>query len=64
MPFLGAVGGVSYMIYKQVKPKNVVNPNIKKDSNKVVDICDIEDITAEKTAYCRCWRSKKVPINC
>ena len=62
IPFIGAVGGVSYLIYKQVKPKHVVNLDIKKDSSKVVDMCDIEDITAEKTVYCRCWRSNKVLI--
>lgn len=36
-----------------------MNPNIKKDVNKVVDTVDIEDIT-EKAAFCRCWRSKNV----
>lgn len=62
MPFVGAVGGVSFLIYKQVKPKQICNLSIKKDSSKVVDMCDIEDLTAEKTSYCRCWRSKKVSL--
>jgi len=36
-----------------------VNLNVKKDSPKVVDSFDIEDI-GQKKVYCRCWRSKKV----
>jgi len=37
-----------------------VNLNIKKESNKVVDTCDIEDI-GDKKVFCRCWRSKSFP---
>lgn len=37
-----------------------VNPDIKKDVAKVVDTVNIEDL-GDKTAYCRCWRSKKFP---
>lgn len=37
----------------------MVNPKIKKDSDKVVDMVDIENI-AEKAAFCRCWRSENV----
>ena len=37
----------------------MVNPKIKKDSNKVVDVVDIENI-AEKAVFCRCWRSENV----
>lgn len=41
------------------QPCGLVNPSIKKDINKVVDIIDVEDIT-EKAVFCRCWRSKNV----
>jgi CDGSH-type Zn-finger protein len=40
------------------KPK--VNLTLKKDSPKVVDTVDIEEI-GEKKVFCRCWRSKKFP---
>ena len=43
----------------QKSPKTAVNPNIQKESAKVVDSFDVEDI-GEKAAFCRCWRSKKV----
>jgi predicted AlkP superfamily pyrophosphatase or phosphodiesterase len=43
----------------QKSAKAVVNPDIEKESAKVVHSYDIEDI-GEKAAFCRCWRSKKV----
>jgi CDGSH-type Zn-finger protein len=39
-----------------------INPDIKKDDPKVVDLVEIEDLETEKTAYCRCWKSKKFPL--
>ena len=39
-----------------------MNLSIRKNEKKVVDTVDIEDITAEKTYYCRCWRSEKVSL--
>lgn len=38
-----------------------VNPSIKKESPKVVDGFDIEEL-GESTAFCRCWRSSKFPL--
>lgn len=38
-----------------------VNPCIKKESPKVVDGYDIEEL-GESTAFCRCWRSSKFPL--
>ncbi|RXM97876.1 Ubiquitin-conjugating enzyme E2 D2 [Acipenser ruthenus] len=53
----------SYLFYRYVccktPKKSWVNLDIKKDSVKVVDSFDIEDI-GSKAVYCRCWRSKKV----
>ncbi|XP_033213665.1 CDGSH iron-sulfur domain-containing protein 2 homolog [Belonocnema kinseyi] len=42
------------------RPCGMVNPKIKKDCNKVVDVVDIENI-AEKAVFCRCWRSENWP---
>ncbi|CAH1405823.1 unnamed protein product [Nezara viridula] len=60
VPFFAAVGGISYVTYRAIKPKQAINPCIKKEVAKVVDIANIEDL-GEKTAYCRCWRSEKFP---
>ncbi|XP_003487364.1 CDGSH iron-sulfur domain-containing protein 2 homolog [Bombus impatiens] len=66
VPPTALLAGIGYMSYKAFCPKargppcGFVNPNIKKDVNKVVDTVDIEDIT-EKAAFCRCWRSKNWP---
>jgi CDGSH-type Zn-finger protein len=38
-----------------------VNASIKKDCPKVVDTVEIEDL-GDKTAFCRCWKSKKFPL--
>jgi len=49
---------------KQGGGKDKVNLALKKDCDKVVDTCDIEDVLKEKDGkkvYCRCWRSKKFP---
>lgn len=44
-----------------------INKTVKKDVDKVVDKCDVEDIIGQCEAasnktvsYCRCWQSKKV----
>ena len=50
---------------KKARPH--VNKNVKKDEKKVVDSFDIEDIGKDGkdgAAFCRCWKSKKVRINC
>ncbi|XP_014276928.1 CDGSH iron-sulfur domain-containing protein 2 homolog [Halyomorpha halys] len=60
VPFFAAVGGVSYVTYRTIKPKQAINPSIRKDEPKVVDIANIEDL-GEKTSYCRCWKSEKFP---
>jgi len=37
-----------------------VNPSIKKDVDKVVDMLKVEDMP-KKAVFCRCWRSEKFP---
>ena len=43
-------------------PSARVNETQRKHEPKVVDTVDIED-TAEKTVFCRCWKSKKVCLD-
>ncbi|KAF8060589.1 Cisd1 [Scenedesmus sp. PABB004] len=38
----------------------LVNPDIKKDTDKVVDMLKAEELP-KKAVFCRCWRSKKFP---
>ncbi|PSN39465.1 CDGSH iron-sulfur domain-containing protein 2 [Blattella germanica] len=68
IPFGAAIAGLTYMSYRAFCPKSreqssqkpKVNPNIKKDTAKVVHSFDVEDI-GDKAAFCRCWRSKQFP---
>ena len=39
---------------------SVINEDIKKNCDKVVDVVDVEDMASDKVAYCRCWKSAKV----
>nr|CAG4636685.1 EOG090X0JRY [Eubosmina coregoni] len=66
-----AVAGAGFLAYDKIitltksqikSPVNTcVNMKIKKDSEKVVDIFDVEDI-GDKAVYCRCWKSEKFPF--
>lgn len=68
LPLGAAVGGLTYVTYKafctNARPASdksgTINPNIKKNVEKVVDSFDLEDI-GDKVAFCRCWRSKNFP---
>lgn len=66
LPFVGAVSFVVYATVKALLPapaaKPKVNPSIKKDNPKVVDLVDIEELDKAKVSYCRCWRSSKFPL--
>ena len=64
VPIVGAGVALAYYVYRSYSKGGGcgvgrVNPNVKKDCPKVVDMIDIEDIK-EKAPFCRCWRSKKV----
>lgn len=64
VPFVGTVSILVYVTTKaflpQRKPEDIaINMKIQKESPKVVNVVDIEDL-GEKISYCRCWRSKKV----
>ena len=64
------MASVSLMVYASVTtvkaffpkplPPPVVNQSVKKESPKVVDLVEIEDLDKDKVSYCRCWRSSKV----
>jgi len=50
---------------KEDLARSKVNLNIQKESSKVVDTCDIEELKGcdgKKKVYCRCWRSKQFPL--
>lgn len=62
-----AVGYAAYVTYATSKKQGAsagggspINPGIKKESPKVVDNIDVEDL-GNKAVFCRCWRSKKFP---
>uniref|UniRef100_A0A0K0F9M8 ZnF_CDGSH domain-containing protein n=1 Tax=Strongyloides venezuelensis TaxID=75913 RepID=A0A0K0F9M8_STRVS len=56
-----AVGAtIGYIIGVSVNKSNVINTSIKKKTDKVVDIIDIEDLE-NKNTLCRCWKSKDFP---
>lgn len=38
-----------------------INPDIKKDVDKVVDFVNTKDVE-KKAVYCRCWRSGTFPL--
>jgi CDGSH-type Zn-finger protein len=38
-----------------------INPAIKKDVEKVVDMLKTDDLP-KKAVFCRCWRSEKFPF--
>lgn len=55
-----SVGLAAYVVWQALRPKiGLVNPDIEKNVEKVVNSMDIEDI-GDSIAFCRCWRSKKV----
>ena len=62
--FVGGVSLLGYVVRKAVTPapvpKPIVNQDLQKEDPKVVNLVQVEDLADEKTAYCRCWRSRKV----
>ncbi|XP_060589879.1 CDGSH iron-sulfur domain-containing protein 2 homolog B-like [Ruditapes philippinarum] len=66
LPFVGMLSLLSYVTYQAFRSKpapkdSCVNLKIQKESSKVVNMVDIEEL-GDKVSYCRCWRSKKFPI--
>ncbi|XP_068651289.1 CDGSH iron-sulfur domain-containing protein NEET [Aristolochia californica] len=39
-----------------------INPEIRKNEQKVVDSVQIAELSKPLTAYCRCWRSGTFPL--
>nr|CAB3231327.1 CDGSH iron-sulfur domain-containing protein 2 homolog A-like [Phallusia mammillata] len=65
--FSAVVGSAGYFAFKPyydkyrgIQQEHIMNFNIEKSKEKVYDIIDVEDL-AEKTNFCRCWRSKRWP---
>ncbi|XP_076459579.1 CDGSH iron-sulfur domain-containing protein 2 homolog B-like [Babylonia areolata] len=66
VPFVGTVSIIVYVTVLAFKPPpkpkdTPVNLKVQKESPKVVNMVDIEDL-GDKISYCRCWRSKKFPL--
>ncbi|KAM7439895.1 CDGSH iron-sulfur domain-containing protein 2 [Porites harrisoni] len=69
VPFVVTTSVVVYLVISAILPSkpskkadaNWVNKTEQKEKEKVADIIQIEDL-GEKTAYCRCWKSKKFPL--
>ncbi|KAI3982541.1 hypothetical protein MKX01_031280 [Papaver californicum] len=40
----------------------VINPEIRKTEDKVVDSIVVSELSKPLTAYCRCWRSGTFPL--
>uniref|UniRef100_A0AC35U2J2 JmjC domain-containing protein n=1 Tax=Rhabditophanes sp. KR3021 TaxID=114890 RepID=A0AC35U2J2_9BILA len=61
LAFLSAGALVGYLVAKYTGGGNhCINKCVKKDCEKVVDIVDAEGLKG-KSAFCRCWKSKKFP---
>lgn len=62
VPIATTIGLTIYVVWQAMRPKiGLVNPDIQKTEEKVVNSMDVEDI-GDKIALCRCWRSKKFPV--
>lgn len=67
LPFLGVLALLGYLAIRPFLPKkkqqkdSLINLKIQKESPKVVNEINIEDLY-KTTAYCRCWRSKTFPV--
>ena len=64
LPLVGTLSLLAYVTIQAFKskppPKDArVNLKIQKESSKVVNMVDIEEL-GDKVSYCRCWRSKRV----
>ena len=65
VPFVVTTSVVVYLVVsallpsKKIPDQDWVNKKHQKDKDKVADVIEIEDL-GEKTAFCRCWKSKKV----
>ena len=67
VPFVVTTSVVVYLVVSALLPsrppkkpdQDWVNKTVQKEKNKVADVIQIEDL-GDKTAFCRCWKSKKV----
>uniref|UniRef100_A0AC35UFS4 ZnF_CDGSH domain-containing protein n=1 Tax=Rhabditophanes sp. KR3021 TaxID=114890 RepID=A0AC35UFS4_9BILA len=57
---VGVGAGLGYFIGKWLNSKTIINEKIKKNTDKVVDVIDIEDL-GNKKVFCRCWKSEAFP---
>lgn len=68
VPFVVTTSVVVYLVISALLPskppkkadEDWVNKTQQKEKDKVADVIQIEDL-GEKTAFCRCWKSKEFP---
>ena len=69
VPFVVTTSVVVYLVISALLPskppkkadEDWVNKTQQKEKDKVADVIQIEDL-GEKTAFCRCWKSKEVCV--
>ena len=61
VPFAVAIGAVLYSAVRAFRKdtSHHINKSIQKDQAKVATMVNAEEL-GETTAFCRCWKSKKV----
>ncbi|XP_040002140.1 CDGSH iron-sulfur domain-containing protein 2 isoform X3 [Xiphias gladius] len=68
LPLLGILALLGYLTIRPFLPKkkkqrdSLINLKIQKESCRVVNEIDIEDLNSANMCYCRCWRSKTFPV--
>mmetsp|Transcript_2417 Transcript_2417/g.3708 ORF Transcript_2417/g.3708 Transcript_2417/m.3708 type:complete len:115 (-) Transcript_2417:101-445(-) len=63
--FVAQMSFVVLLVMTRKAKSGIINPSIKKDQEKVVDMVNVADVAFNDkgvAAYCRCWRSKTFPL--
>ncbi|CAN6466488.1 unnamed protein product [Victoria cruziana] len=58
---VGRSRGASRLVMVRAEAQGI-NPEIRKNEEKVVDSVQVSDLSKPVTAYCRCWRSGTFPL--
>ena len=52
---------IGSMVKRNVLCRAQINPDIRKEEKKVVDVADVSAQEKPQVAYCRCWKSGTFP---
>ncbi|XP_031498221.1 CDGSH iron-sulfur domain-containing protein NEET [Nymphaea colorata] len=58
---VGRGRGASRLVMVRAEAQGI-NPEIRKNEEKVVDSVQVSELSKPVTAYCRCWRSGTFPL--